>query len=72
MSCNIKSLLAKVEASPVFGIQLDESVNVVNLSQIIDFVQYVHKQCLEEVLLFRCPLETTSQAADVMQVVHVF
>ncbi|XP_068206277.1 zinc finger BED domain-containing protein 5-like [Palaemon carinicauda] len=73
MSCNIKSqLLAKVKASPVFAIQLDESVDVANLSQLIVFVRYVHDQSIEEDLLFCRPLETTTQAADVMQLVDAF
>ena len=73
MSCNIKSqLLAKVKASPVFAIQLDESVDVENLSQLLVFVRYVHDQSIEEDLLFCRPLKTTTQAADVMQLVEDF
>ncbi|XP_072311404.1 zinc finger BED domain-containing protein 5-like [Eucyclogobius newberryi] len=73
MSCNIKSqLLAKVKASPVFAIQLDESVDGANLYQLIVFVQYVHGQSIEEDLLLCRPLETTTQAADVMQLVDAF
>ncbi|XP_076069773.1 zinc finger BED domain-containing protein 5-like [Oratosquilla oratoria] len=72
MSCKTKSqLLAKVKASPVFAIQLDESVDVANLSQLIVFVRYVHDQSIEEDLLFCRLLETTTQAADVMQLVEV-
>ena len=73
MSCNIKSqLLGKVKASPVFAIQLDESVDVANLSQLIAFVPYVHDQSIEENLLFCRPLETATQVADVMQLVDAF
>ena len=73
MSCNIMSqLLAKVKASPVFVIQLDEFVDVANLSQLIVFVQYVPDQSIKENLLFCCPLETTTQAANVMQLVDAF
>ena len=73
MSCNIKSqLLAKVKASPVFAIQLDESVVVANLSQRIIFIQYIHDQSIEEDSLFCRPLETTTHAADVMQFVDAF
>ena len=71
MSCNIKSqLLAKVKASPFFAIQLDESVDVEYLSQLLVFVRYVHDQSIEEDLLFCRPLKTTTQAADVMQLVE--
>ena len=70
MLCNIKSqLLAKVKASPILAIQLDESVDVANLSQLIVFVRYVYDQSIEEDLLFCRQLETTTQAADVMQLV---
>ena len=71
MSCNIKSqLLAKVKASPVFAIQLNESVDVENLSQLLVFVRYFHDQSIEDDLLFCHPLKTTTQAADVMQLVE--
>ena len=73
MSCNIKlQLCTKVKVSLVFAIQLDESVDVVNLSQLIVLVRYVHDQSIKENLLFCCPLETTSQAANVMQLVDAF
>jgi len=73
MSCNIKSqLLAKAKASPVFAIQLDESVDVANLSQLIVFDRYVYNQSIEEDLLFCRQLETTTQATDVMQLVDAF
>ena len=73
MSCNIKSqLLAKVKASPVFAIQLDESVDVENLSQLLVFVRFVHDQIIEEDLLSCRPLKTTTKAADVMQLVEDF
>ena len=73
MSCNIKlQLCTKVKVSLIFAIQLDESVDVVNLSQLIVFVRYVHDQSIKENLLFCCPLETTSQAANVMQLVDAF
>ena len=59
MSCNIKlQLLAKVKASPVFAIQLDEFADVANLPQLIVFIQYVHDQSTKEDLLFFHPLET--------------
>ncbi|XP_066963198.1 zinc finger BED domain-containing protein 5-like [Macrobrachium rosenbergii] len=55
-----------------FELKLDESVDVANLSQLIVFVRYVHDQSIEEDLLFCRPLETTTQAADVMQLVDAF
>ena len=71
MACNIKSkLIANLKASPVFAIQLDESV--ANLSQLMVFVRYVHNQAIEEDFLFCQPLETTAKASDVFKLVEEF
>ena len=52
MSDNIKSkVLSKIDSSPVFALQLDESTDISNLSQLLVYV------CQ--------PLETTSKAVDV-------
>lgn len=73
MACNIKSkLIANIKASPVFAIQLDESVDVANLSQLMVFVRYVHNQAVEEDFLFCRPLETTTKASDVFKLVEEF
>ena len=65
-------LIAKIKASPVFGIQLDESVDIANLSQSMLFVRYIHSQVIEEDLLFCCPIETTTKAADVLKLIEDF
>ena len=73
MACNIKSkLIANIKASPVFAIQLDESVDVANLSQLMVFVRYVHNQAIEEDFFFCRPLETTTKASDVFKLVEEF
>ena len=73
MACNIKSkLVANLKASPVFAIQLDESVDVANLSQLMVFVRYVHNQAVEEDFLFCQPLETTTKASDVFKLLEEF
>ena len=52
MASDIQSqLIATIKASPVFGIQLDESVDIANLSQLMLFVRYIHCQVIEEDLL---------------------
>ena len=43
-----------------------------NLSQLIVFVSYVHDQSIKEDLLFCRPLETTTQAVNVMQLLDGF
>ena len=65
-------LIAKIKASPVFGIQLDESVDIANLSQLMVAVWYIHSQVIEELLLFCRPLETTTKAADVLKLIEDF
>ena len=73
MACDIKSeLIANLKASPVFAIQLVESVDVANLSQLMVFVRYVHNQAIEEDFLFCRPLETTTKASDVFKLVEEF
>ena len=73
MASDIKSqLIAKIKALPVFEIQLDESVNIANLSQLMVFVRYIHSQVIEEDLLFCRPLETTNKAADELKLIEDF
>ena len=67
---NLNSSLISV--SPVFAIQLNESVDVANLSQLMVFVRYVHNQAIEEDVLFCRPLETTTKASDVFKLVEEF
>ena len=72
MADNIKSqVLLKITSSQLFAIQLDESTDVANLSQLLVFVRYLnnvdHK--IEEEFLFCKPLETTSKGTDVMKLV---
>ena len=53
MANDIKSqLIANIKALPVFEIQLDESVDIANLSQLMVFVRYIHSQVIEEDFLF--------------------
>ena len=56
MACDIKSqLIENIKALPVFGIQLDESVDCANLSQLMVFVHYIRNQTIEEDFLFCRP-----------------
>ena len=61
MSDNIKSkVIAKTDLSPVFPLQLDESTDVSNLSQVLVYSRYVGYGTIKEEFLFCQPLETTS------------
>ena len=72
MSNNIKlQVISKIQTSPMF-IQLDESTDVANLSQLMVFARYMNGPVSEEEFLFCKPLETTTKAKDVMAVVSTF
>ena len=71
MSDNIQSkVIAKTNSSPVFSLQLDESTDVSNLSQLLVYSRYIADGLIKEEFLFCQPLETTSKAADVFQVLN--
>ena len=73
MSDNIKSkVLSKIDSSPVFAFQLDESTGISNLSQLLVYVRYVADERINEKFLFCQPLETTSKAVDVFQMLIDF
>ena len=73
MSDNIKSkVLSKIDSSHVFALQLDESTDISNLSQLLVYVRYVADEKLNEEFLFCQPLETTSKAVDVFQMLIDF
>ena len=53
MACDIKSqLMENIKASPVFAIQLDESLDSANFSQLMVFVRYIHNKTIREDFLF--------------------
>ena len=73
MSDNIKSkVLSKIDSSPVFALQLDESTDISNLSQLLVYVRYVADERINEEFLFCQSLETTSKAVDVFQMLIDF
>ena len=70
---NIKSkVIAKTDSYPAFALQMDESTDVSNLSQLLVYSRYVADETIKEEFLFCQPLETTSKAADVFQVLIDF
>ncbi|XP_044151372.1 protein ZBED8-like [Bufo gargarizans] len=72
-----KDILAQIVAdlisSPAkFSLQLDETTDVSNLSQLAVFVRYVKDDVIKEEFLFCKPLTTTTKAADVKKLVDDF
>ena len=73
MSDDFKSkVLSKIDSSPVFALQLDESTDISNVSQLLVYVRYVADERINEKFLFCQPLETTSKAVDVFQMLIDF
>ena len=73
MSDNIKSKrFSKIDSSPVFALQLDESTDISNLSQLLVYVRYFADERINEEFLFCQPFETTSKAVDVFQILIDF
>jgi len=69
----LAQVVANLVASPTkFSLQLDETTNVSNLSQLIVFVRYVKGDEITEEFLFCKPLTTTTKAADVKKLVDDF
>ena len=56
----------------LFSIQLDESTDVSNFSQLMVFVRWATIDGLQEEILYCSPLETTTRAADVLGNVDSF
>ena len=73
MSDNIKSkVLSKIDSSPVFVLQLDESTDISYLSQLLVYVRYDANERIGEEFSFCQPLETTSKQVDVFQMLIDF
>ena len=66
-------LISDLKASPLkISIQLDESTNVSNYSQLICFVRHIKEKKVEEEFLFCQPLPRTTTAKDVFKPVKKF
>lgn len=69
----LTQVVADLISSPLkFSLQLDETTDVSNLSQLVVFVRYLKDDVIMEKILFCKPLTTTSKAADVKKLVDDF
>ncbi|XP_053431246.1 protein ZBED8-like isoform X2 [Nycticebus coucang] len=57
---------------PIFSIQLDESTDVANCSQLLVYVRYINDGDFKDEFLFCKPLEMTATAYDVFNMVSSF
>ena len=73
ISLNIKEqVVDEIKKSPLFTIQLDESTDVSQFSQLLAFVRYVHEGNFKEEFLFCKPLKLNTRAEDVLKAVNDF
>ena len=60
-------MIFKINSSLVFALQLDETTDVSNFSQLLVYIRYVADEGLMK--NFCQPLKTTSKAADVFHLI---
>ena len=71
ISLNIKEeVVDEIKKSRLFAIQLDESTDVSQFSQLLGFVRYVHEGSFKEEFLFCKPLKLNTRAEDVLEAVN--
>ena len=69
----LAQVVADLISSPAkFSLQLDETTDVSNLSQLAVFLRYVKDDMIKEDFLFCRPLTTTTKAADVKKLMDIF
>ncbi|XP_068246524.1 protein FAM200C-like [Palaemon carinicauda] len=69
----ITQFVSEIKQSPAkISMQIDESTDVSNHSQLLVFVRYVHEKNIKEEFLFCERLETTTKAVDVFKLIQSF
>jgi zinc finger BED domain-containing protein 5/7/8/9 len=58
-------VIKRLLSSPTFSMQLDESTDIANLAELLVYVRYIHKNKIEEEMLFCKPLLTTTTGEDI-------
>ena len=75
MSLDIKSqVVQEIKTAPfgLFAIQLDESTDISSFAQLMVYARYVCNNTFKEDFLFCSSLETTTQAADILNKATTF
>ena len=65
-------VLQKMQVSPFFAIQHDETTDVAQISHLLVYVHFVGSTTSEEEMLFCRLLETTTKAEDVLKLVEAY
>ena len=72
MSQYIKDQVLDQVRAPIFAIQLDETTDVAQCSQLLMYACFVSGNSVKEVMLFCHPMESYTTATDIFQVVSNF
>ena len=73
MSCDIKDqVIEAIKRSGQFSLQLDESTDISDDTQLLTYVQYQGLAEIEEEFLFCKPLQTTTTGEDIFVMVDLF
>ena len=65
-------VLQKMQASPFFAIQCNETTDVAQMSHLLVYVCFVESTTIEKKMLFCRPLEMTTKAEDVLKLVGAY
>lgn len=67
-------ILQEIKETPtgLFSIQLDETTDVTNFAQLLVYVRYYKNDKIKEDFLFCKPLQTTTTAADIFELIDDF
>ena len=70
----MEQVIHKMKSAPlgIFSIQLDESTDMANCSQLLVYVRYIYEGDFKDEFLFCKPLETTTTARNVFDTVGSF
>ena len=70
----MEQVIQEMKSAPlgIFSIQLDESSDVANCSQLLVYVRYIYEGDFKDEFLLCKPLETTTTARDVFDTVGSF
>jgi hypothetical protein len=65
-------VIRKLNLSPTFSMKLDESTDLVNLTELMVYVRFEHQEVIEEHMLFCKPLLSTTTGEDTFQAINSY